>query len=355
MYDKRFTAVIKWINEQVNLQKKNMRLSTNNVLFVAGNSGIGKTYSIQKICDNLNLYVIYISTSKCNSSKELEDLITKTCSSSLLQVLLNDNKQKIIIIDEFESMICIDKTINTTFLNILESKKLKAIPIICIASVDIVKKIGIMKKKCTIINISNPDVNEIYDILLEIFPDKDPIFLKQLSQQGNCNITQCIKNIDISTNNVFNKVDDIVSTSLLYSYSKDIDRSIIRRIIETDSWMIPLKYHENLPIEFCNRKISLLKSKQLYKTFMQNLIIFDKLPAELGSDVFISIIYPISVIPMKKTIEPNDEKFTKLLSYLSLQKKYIKESFNNCKSDFPLYQLSSYHSNIAIRNNMFFN
>lgn len=354
MYE-RFYAVKNWIIEQINLQKDNMRLSTNNVLFVSGNSGIGKTYSIQKICNDLNLHIVYISTSKCNSSKELDDLITKTCSSSLLQVLLNDNKQKIIIIDEFESMICIDKTINTTFINILESKKLKAIPIICIASVDIVKKIGIMKKKCKIINITHPDVNEIYDILLEMFPDKDPIFLKQLSEQGNGNIAQCIKNIDISTDNVFNKIDDIVSTTLLYTHSKDIDRSIIRRIIETDSWMIPLKYHENLPRELCNRKISLVKSKQLYKTFMQNLIIFDKLPAELGPDVFTSIMYPISEFPIKKTIESNDEKFTKLLSYLSLQKKYIKESFNNCKSDFPLYQLSSYHSNIAIRNNMFFN
>jgi chromosomal replication initiation ATPase DnaA len=209
MYDKRFTTVISWINDQVNLQKDNMRLSTKNVLFVAGNSGIGKTYSIQRICNNLNLHVIYISTSKCNSSKELDDLITKTCSSSMLQVLLNDTKQKIIIIDEFESMISIDKTINTTFLNLLESKRLKAIPIICITSIDIVKKIGLMKKKCTIINITHPEVNEIYDILIELYPNKDQKFLKQLSEQCNGNITQCIKNIDISYANRLKKANKI--------------------------------------------------------------------------------------------------------------------------------------------------
>jgi nucleoside-triphosphatase THEP1 len=355
MYDKRFTTVINWINDQVNLQKDNMRLSTKNVLFVAGNSGIGKTYSIQRICNNLNLHVIYISTSKCNSSKELDDLITKTCSSSMLQVLLNDTKPKIIIIDEFESMISIDKTINTTFLNILESKRLKAIPIICITSIDIVKKIGLMKKKCTIINITHPEVNEIYDILIELYPNKDQKFLKQLSEQCNGNITQCIKNIDISVDNNFNNIDEIINTSLLYSQSKATNRNIIRRIIETDVWMIPLKYHENLPNELNKRKLSLKKCKQLYKSFMQNLIIFDKLPLDIGPDIFTSIIYPISELPIKKSMQCNDEKFTKLLSYMSLQKKYIKESFNSCISDFPLYQLSSYHTNIAIRNNMFFN
>jgi nucleoside-triphosphatase THEP1 len=355
MYDKRFTTVISWINDQVNLQKDSMRLSTKNVLFVAGNSGIGKTYSIQRICNNLNLHVIYISTSKCNSSKELDDLITKTCSSSMLQVLLNDTKQKIIIIDEFESMISIDKTINTTFLNLLESKRLKAIPIICITSIDIVKKIGLMKKKCTIINITHPEVNEIYDILIELYPNKDQKFLKQLSEQCNGNITQCIKNIDISVDNNFNNIDEIINTSLLYSQSKATNRNIIRRIIETDVWMIPLKYHENLPNELNKRKISPTKSKQLYKTFMQNLIIFDKLPLDIGPDIFTSIIYPISELPIKKSMQCNGERFTKLLSYMSLQKKYIKESFNSCISDFPLYQLSSYHTNIAIRNNMFFN
>jgi hypothetical protein len=118
--------------------------------------------------------------------------------------------------------------------------------------------------------------------------------------------------------------------------------------------MRPLKYHENLQNELNKRKISNTKSKHLYKNFMQNLIIFDKLPLDIGPDIFTSIIYPISKLPIK-SMECDDERFTKLLSYMSLQKKYIKESFNSCKSDFPLYQLSSYHTNIAIRNNMFFN
>jgi hypothetical protein len=83
--------------------------------------------------------------------------------------------------------------------------------------------------------------------------------------------------------------------------------------------------------------------------------LFDKLPLDIGPDIFTSIIYPISELPIKKSMQCNGERFTKLLSYMSLQKKYIKESFNSCISDFPLYQLSSYHTNIAIRNNMFFN
>ena len=114
----KYERIKKWILSQLN-DKTDKKLSLNNFIFVTGSSGIGKTHNIKEICNTLNLYVIYISTHNCGSSDELRDIMTKSITSSMIQVLTNDTKQKIIIIDEFESMMAIDKTINTTLLSIL--------------------------------------------------------------------------------------------------------------------------------------------------------------------------------------------------------------------------------------------
>ena len=50
------------------------------------------------------------------------------------------------MIDNYESILSIDRTINNTLLNILNSKKNKNISIICICNNDLLKKLGNIKK-----------------------------------------------------------------------------------------------------------------------------------------------------------------------------------------------------------------
>ena len=347
-----YEPIINWINTSI--ASPPSRLNVNNVLFISGKSGIGKSHSIKEICNKLNLEMIYITSANCSSSNDLEDLIVKASSSSMLQILLNHKKPKIVVIDEFESIVALDKTINTTLLNILEAKKLKSIPIICIASIDIVKRIGILKKKCTIFELSQPTHNEICKILYSINPEIDKQTLDQIINKCNGNISQCIENIN---NNMkkSDQIDEWINANILYATVDMFNRENIRRVVETDPWLIPLKYHENLPQELDKRKISMLKSQRIYKDFMLNFVYFDNFPLELQADMFASIIYPISRLALKTNAESYIDNFTKVLSYLSLQKKYIKKCFTNSSTDFPFYHLSSYHTNIATRNNMFFN
>ena len=66
---------------------------------------------------------------------------------------------------------------------------------------------------------------------------------------------------------------------------------------------------------------------------------------DISLDLFISIIRKLYDFPRKKE---NKEKqnFTKMLSYLSLQKKNNKNAF---KSSFPFQQIGKYHSTIINR------
>lgn len=348
-----------WLQKQLVLQNST-KLTIDNLLFVSGNSGIGKTHSIKHICKTMNLHMVYISTHNCWSAEELNDLLIKNTSSSMIQVLSNDTKKKVIVIDDFESMMAIDRTINTTLLNILTNGKLKCVPIVCIASCDIVKKVGMLKKKCKIIEIPNPSDDDIIKMLLKSQLKHDDMHqieriekierIERIVRSCGGNISQCLNKLE----NLCDDMDTSVAIGTLYG--NNFHRDNIRKLVMTDPWLIPLRFHENLITELKNKKSTIGKNQAFYKKFMYDLLYFDLLIhnncIELACDYFASIIYFSYTIHPKKNAATNLHNFTKILSYLSLQKKYSKKSYS---SNFPLYQIGNYHTNIIGRNFMFFN
>ena len=348
----KYIEIKEWI---LNLYKLNNPLiSIDSCIFISGNNGIGKTYNIKKICEQLNLYVVNIDSSNCNSSDKITDMIYKTINSSLIQLLTNNTSKKIIIIDEVDTLLSLDRTISSALLNILTSKKLKNIPIICICTPDILKKIGDIKKLCKIIELSLPKEEDILTLLKNINIDKKNIKdLKIISKNSNGNICQAIKQYE-SFDNFYN-IDR--TYNIEYLYSNNFNRNIFKEIILTDTWLVPLRYHENLILELnTKRKCTEKKKKDIYYNFMKMICNFDLLmfnnSTEIAIDYFISIIYNLSKIPLKKNTESNMVNFTKILSYLSLQKKYMKQSYS---INFPLYQIGNYHINNISRNFIYFN
>ena len=122
-----------------------------------------------------------------------------------------------------------------------------------------------------------------------------------------------------------------------------------------DPWLIPLRFHENLIKELKIRKSTIKKNNEYYNKFMHNLLFFDLLmyknSINIASEFFTSSIYHLTQMPIKSKQISDISVFTKMLSYLSLQKKYMKKSYS---TNFPLYQISNYHTNIIGRNYMFF-
>jgi nucleoside-triphosphatase THEP1 len=363
----KYQEIIEWIKQQLELPVST--LTFNNFIFVSGDVGIGKSTSIQKICDALNLHMVHITTSNCSSSEELNDLLIKHCSASMIQVLLNDKRRRIIIIDEFDSMMTMDRTMNLAIYNILNGnypcnktgktakapsiKSIKMTPIICIASTDIMKRIGNIKKKCLNIQLEKPSCPDIQKLLIQIIPSIDVEKAETAARAANGNISQALENVKLDEKNAasYASIDDNVNINVLYSTK--FERERLRKIILTDSWLIPLKYHENLIDELDRRKVSAKNAKEFYKSFMSQLIEYDVLmhnnAVDQAIDIFSSALYPLTTLSLKQNTVSNMENFTKILSYLSLQKKNTKNAYTG------LYQIGSYHTNITGRNNMFFN
>ena len=336
------------------------KISVKSCVIVAGATSIGKTYSINKIANHLNYEIIGIDNNNCYNSQFLKDIIQKSTSSSFIQILTNNFQKKVVIIDNFDSLFIADKTINITLLKILLENKLKNIPIICISNNDIIKKIGDIKKLCALYLMTTPNNEDITGLLL-----------RTATADVTDNISKCCLNSNGNLNKLFRDIDNI-NNDRLYSdsventsdinilYGNEFNRQLTKRIIAKDPWMIPLKFHENLISNLNNRILPLNKYNEYYKGFMNIMCLYDyymfKDNIEFCVELFASKVYYLSVFKYKKnaTVKSNIGNFTKMLSYLSLQKKNIKNNYNNIKS-LPLYQLSNYHISLCNRKFISFN
>lgn len=333
-----------WI---INSYEKNTKISFDSCIFISGFSGIGKTYAINNLCKNLDLFVINIDSFNCSTSAQLNDLLFKSFVSSLIQILTNNNSKKIIIIDDFDILLSLDSTINITLNNFIKENinKLKHIPIICIINNNIVKRLGDIKKKCKIYEMPKLSDIENYEILKSYKTDLKFNDAMKTIDSSDFNLANAIR---IVTNTYFNHNDDIIAIDDLYS--NFFNRNNLRRIINKEQWIIPLNFHENLITELYDNRKGLKKQKEIfYKKFMINMCYFDIIMSrcnEIGIDLFISIIEELFKIPNKKNKNMRLSNFTKMLSYLSLQKKTNKSNYNK---SFPFQHIGNYHLTIINR------
>jgi hypothetical protein len=326
---------------------ENKKLSFNSCIFMSGYSGIGKTYCINNLCKNLELFIINIDSFNCCTSAQLSDLLYKSFVSSLIQTLTNNHSRKIIIIDDFDILLSLDSTINITLHNFIQTNtdKLKHIPIICIINNNNVKRLGDIKKKCKIFETPKLSDNEIYEILKSYKNDIKFSEVTKIIDSPDFNLSNAIR---IVTDTYFNHNDDIIAIDDLYS--NVFNRNNLRRIINKEQWIIPLNFHENLITELYENRKGIKKQKELfYKSFMINLCYFDIIMSrcnEIGIELFICIIEGLFKIPNKKNKNLRLSNFTKMLSYLSLQKKTNKSNYNK---SFPFQHIGNYHLTLINR------
>ena len=341
------------------------KISAQSCIIVAGPTSIGKSYSIHSISKYLNCETILIDNNNCYNSQFLKDIIYKSTSSSFIQILTNNFQKKVIIVDNFDALFISDKTINITLLKILLENKLKNIPIICISNNDIIKKIGDIKKLCVMHLLSTPSNDEITEIT------GTSEISKRCCINSNGNLNKLFRDMNVANAVPSSNVSVSSVSDLLYSdsientsdinilYSTEFNRHQTKAILIKDPWMIPLKFHENLIMSLNNRLLSLNKYNEYYKSFMYIMCLYDyymfKNNIEFCVELFASKVYYLSLFKYKKnaSVASNIGNFTKMLSYLSLQKKNIKNNYNVKR--FPLYQISNYHISLCNRKFISFN
>lgn len=296
------------------------QLQKGHLIYIYGHAGTGKSTATRFLTAPYN--TLFLDSTNCTDSKELMDRLLKFQNWSSL--FHSNDKEKVVVIDELETLLKTDRnTLNNIHLYLKEYAQ-NALPIILLGDLETSKKLGEIKTVITeTIYLPRLQDADIFHYLKKRLPrNKIKLTdLMQLTEEARGNIQLAIKNVE----------DRLHKRKVLLSpYEGDEHKTFpeifscrnpdtISRLLLEDTWMHPLKIHENT--------ITLLEPPK-YASFLKEYIFFEQwqhsqLDNTLSFDYLAHLL--IHFIPPNTSLATME--FSKLLSYMSTQKKYKRTNY----------------------------
>lgn len=321
-----------------------LNIHDGDIILIRGYSGTGKTLGTRLLTENYNR--LLIDTNICTDGKDILDRIYKFHNWADINESLsstNNISQKVIIIDEIESFIKIDRNVLNIVLSYNKKYKEDSIPVILIGNDDVLKKLGDIKNYITR-EIMIPRLSDV-DIFL---------FFKKRIPKNKIKLADLMKIIEDANGNMYSVMLTITARlqqnkkKILYSYVGDEQKSlheifecknpiIVEKLLSDDDWINPLKVHENI--------IKVL-SKSLYEKFLSYYLYYEIWNYKATDSVIPLSYLAFSILSCIKH-ESSDGKvdtfdFSKLLSYISTKKKYKKLLYDKVSPSYPIEDLGLY-------------
>lgn len=313
-----YNQLITWLKEEKTVKQK---LSYNSFLVIVGASGIGKTIGVETAVKEVNKYLIKIDCNNCTNNKEFKDILLKAISSDLLSQFEEGNAiERVILIDELDALVSLDRTFINALCNLIESKTLNDIKIVITYNLTDYKCLS----NFNIIHLNRPDDGDILIYLRKKYPDISYDKLLEGIENGGGNISSILMKIEGYNNSRLDLAPEICN---LYN---NLSKPKIISVFEQDPWLHPLRFHENLINEFNIRKGLQKTKEQLYIRMLSGLCEWDIMMyhyKKQSNDILISLEYIASFVillytlPLKKKDVVHQDNFTKMFNYLSLKKK----------------------------------
>jgi hypothetical protein len=313
---------------------RTIEATTSGFLFILGPSGVGKTYAVATIAQSLNIDVFWIDSQKCSSSRELKTLLDSQFATNLVQNIAHTSNRRAVIIDELDTLYNIDRTIVSSLSAYTSTAS--AMPIICIGNIALDKKIRVTFENATFVLYSAPSETDICIFLRSQYPCIG--YDKIVEAAENCygNLTTAIQCI------TFGKEDKKDTSSTFdYIFTCNAQRDGIAHVMREDPWLMPLRYHENLPKELVHRKGAAATKQKFYQQTLETLcnwdIMMQNIPnQEIPIDYMVQGVMELHTLSYKNRTSCTHD-FTKLFSHLSLQRKHEKSLYTNGEEGFPWY------------------
>ncbi|MFZ9377161.1 MAG: AAA family ATPase, partial [Candidatus Fonsibacter ubiquis] len=296
-----------------------------NMLF-SGPPGIGKTKYIEMVCQEFAYDFLKIDSTCCNHSKDFIDRLTKAHQWKDITQLFQENpKPRIILIDELETLIKIDRNIPSHLIKFWNQHKIH-IPCIIIGQYQAEKKIGELKKLCQMIHFSRIQEKDLF------------IYLKDRVPKGKIKLTHLMKIAEAANGSIYSAIQSVLEYEKQHSKKKKktpiinhgqdnllkienifgyLKRDNIYQVLHEDLWIHPLKVLENS---------SKIYTPEQYATFIPNYLFFEEWmhtrdnQEDLPAGYLTELIYQNNKLlskNRKKIIDSIEMDFTKLLSYIS--------------------------------------
>ena len=323
-------------------------------IYLYGPPGCGKTMFVEKILKNMNYDIIKYDAGDVRNKSIVEHITKHNMSDkNVLSLFKKKTKKLVIMMDELDGMNSGDKGGINTLIKLIRPKKTKKqkkeestmIPIVCIGSCHVDKKIKEMIKICVSIKLELPkrdEINKIIDILM-------PKLEIQLKQNMITYIDGDLRKLK-STYDIYKNQESILKNQLIQNmfqqknYNEDV-KNIIRKLLnnnynldqhnelmnETDRTSVGLLYHENIidvlekipkneSIPFYNKILdNICFSDYIDRiTFQKQIWIFNEM-SSLIKTFYNNHLYQKNYGEKNIKFDPTDVRFTKVLTKYSTE------------------------------------
>tara|TARA_B100000035_G_C21031982_1_gene568978 strand:+ start:2430 stop:3701 length:1272 start_codon:yes stop_codon:yes gene_type:complete len=282
-----YNSIVEQLN---NFEENKHNILQKRGFYIYGESGIGKTYFIEKLLKENDYNIINYDASDIRNKSIIDSITRDNMNDRSIIDMFQKKKTKIaIVMDEIDGMNSGDKGGINTLIKLIRPKKTKKqkeeittnIPIICISNGKLDKKMKELMKVCYVFNFKAPNYNQINNIINKLWNnltknDVDDIYnyVKHDLRKIN-DLHYIFKTEDSFDKDLFN---NFFSIKCHFEDAKEKVKTILNEkhyiedhnynINETDRTIIALILHENI-IDI-NSKVPFLEFVEFYNTILNN-------------------------------------------------------------------------------------
>lgn len=363
-------------------------------IYVYGSPGSGKTIFVTNLLKEMDYDIIKYDAGDVRNKSLIDTITCNNISSRNVLHMMNGQVKKIaIIMDEIDGMNNGDKGGITSLIKLIRQKKTKKQkmenvtlnPIICIGNYYVDKKIKELMKVCNVFElktVTSIQIGKLLDISKYVLPaNVHPKIIEYI--QGDLRKLSFIQKILTKKPELLRNAMILENFFHLKSHNDDakkITKHILNDYIplqshvqfmnETERTIVALLYHENIidPL-FSTRTIPIKEKCSFYSkvlgnicfadytdriTFQNQIWIFNEISSLIktfSNNYFYHTTYP----KLKGTFQPNEVRFTKVLTKYSTEYNNQLFIYNLCQQlDMDKKDLMSYFQEIRLFYGKFF-
>lgn len=334
------------------------------VCIVCGPTGCGKTHGIMAAAEATCKMTSVFDSSTCLNGKDFKEKMLKTTQSNVLaQFTARSYADRMVFIDELDALLSIDRT----FLSNLKGMP-QAIKVVIAATPEAARRVAIPHKLITLNAASQGDI-------LALLREREKNLGRRLNAKRlleavelcNGNLASAIRHSDAAANaapkkkaNQQVKTEDAQRDAFSDLAAVYRNTSLAYQVFSVDSWLNPLRFHENLVHEMKQRTKPRQgkhpQKEDVYKDLMGDFCFWDTCMSSGSEDIaryyLAAATKRLDALTLKKTAAPPAAEFTRLINMLSVRKKGIigmYASVGTGSDSFPWHQVGAYEKSFLQR------